>query len=153
MPPPSKGGHEKLTESHVRGSGDVPLIERTIGALFDETVGHRADHKAIVVPHQRNLWTVAELKQRARVRRRLPVLGVRAPSPTTLLNIGAGAPGFFRFQTASGMAEPRHHPRLAAIRGTPNPNDAINIQSDTGTAGSPRGRRAAIATLSRGSGT
>ncbi len=53
----------RLNESHVRGPTDVPLIEQTIGARFDQTARIRADHEALVVRHQGIRWTYADLKK------------------------------------------------------------------------------------------
>ncbi len=70
----------------------------------------------------------------------------RVPSLTTLICIGAEAPGFFRFDAVAGMAEAHHHAQLAKIGATLNPTDPINIQFTSGTTGSPRPRRSAIGT-------
>jgi non-ribosomal peptide synthetase component F len=56
-----------LTESHVKGATDIPLIELTIGAMLDQTSARWPDHEAIVVCHQGVRWTWAELKQRVDV--------------------------------------------------------------------------------------
>ncbi|QPF88939.1 AMP-binding protein [Bradyrhizobium commune] len=52
-----------ITESHVRGTTDTPLIESTIGALFDETCARLAEREALVVRHQGIRWSFKELRQ------------------------------------------------------------------------------------------
>jgi fatty-acyl-CoA synthase len=216
-----------LTESHVKGATDIPLIELTIGAMLDQTSARWPDHEAIVVCHQGVRWTWAELKQRVDVfAAGLLALGLRpgdrigiwspnniewvitqfasakaglilvtinpayrlnelefalnkvsckalvtaatfktsnyvdmlmtlapgiasqtpgqsvcerVPSLTTLICIGAEAPGFFRFDAVAGMAEAHHHAQLAKIGATLNPTDPINIQFTSGTTGNPKG--------------
>jgi fatty-acyl-CoA synthase len=61
------------------------------------------------------------------------------PSLTTLICIGAEAPGFFRFDAVAGMAKAHHHAQLAKIGATLNPTDPINIQFTSGTTGNPKG--------------
>jgi fatty-acyl-CoA synthase len=216
-----------LTESHVKGATDIPLIELTIGAMLDQTSARWPDHEAIVVCHQGVRWTWAELKQRVDVfAAGLLALGLRpgdrigiwspnniewvitqfasakaglilvtinpayrlnelefalnkvsckalvtaatfktsnyvdmlmtlapgiasqtpgqsvcerVPSLTTLICIGAEAPGFFRFDAVAGMAKAHHHAQLAKIGATLNPTDPINIQFTSGTTGNPKG--------------
>ena len=52
-----------ITESHVRGATDTPLIETTIGAFFDEATERLAEHDALVVRHQGIRWTYGELRK------------------------------------------------------------------------------------------
>jgi fatty-acyl-CoA synthase len=49
-------------ESQVAGETAPPLIEKTIGAVFDETVAANPDGMALVVRQQDVRWTWAELK-------------------------------------------------------------------------------------------
>ncbi|MBO0906358.1 AMP-binding protein [Jiella sonneratiae] len=50
--------------AHVVGRTDVPLIERTIGAFFDETVAARGDGLALVSRHQGIRLSYAELGEK-----------------------------------------------------------------------------------------
>jgi fatty-acyl-CoA synthase len=50
--------------SHVRGATDVPLLDETIGALFERIAERYADNDALVVAHQRVRWTYGELARR-----------------------------------------------------------------------------------------
>ena len=52
----------KLTKSYVCGVSDKPLIGRTIGDYFDETVANYPDNEALVVRHQSIRWTYRELQ-------------------------------------------------------------------------------------------
>jgi len=52
-----------ITESHVRGSTDTPLIEDTIGAFFDQTCERLSEREALVVRHQGIRWRFKELRQ------------------------------------------------------------------------------------------
>jgi fatty-acyl-CoA synthase len=54
----------KLTQSHVQGPNDVPLIKETIGVQFDKVVEQWAEEEALVVRHQRLRWTYRELKKK-----------------------------------------------------------------------------------------
>ncbi len=53
----------KLSESHVKGATDRPLIDKTIGQAFDETVASHGDREALVVPHQNIRWTYDQLAE------------------------------------------------------------------------------------------
>lgn len=53
-----------LTQSHVRGTTDVPLIEDTLGVYFDKVVERWPNEPALVVRHQGVRWTYRELKDR-----------------------------------------------------------------------------------------
>ena len=53
-----------LTQSHVRGATDMPLIELTVGAMLDQAAARWGDHEAVVVRHQALRWTYAELQRR-----------------------------------------------------------------------------------------
>jgi fatty-acyl-CoA synthase len=50
--------------SYVHGASSLPLIGRTIGALFDETAEREADQLALIARHQAIRWTYGELKRR-----------------------------------------------------------------------------------------
>jgi fatty-acyl-CoA synthase len=52
-----------ITESHVRGETDTPLIEQTIGSYFDEATERLAAREALVVRHQNVRWSYAELRK------------------------------------------------------------------------------------------
>ena len=54
----------KLTQSYVRGSSEVPLIEETIGKHFDHVVERWAGEEALVVRHQGVRWSYRELQTR-----------------------------------------------------------------------------------------
>jgi fatty-acyl-CoA synthase len=47
--------------SYVRGDVDIPLLADTIGEAFDRTVERYGDRTALVVSHQRIVWSYAEL--------------------------------------------------------------------------------------------
>jgi fatty-acyl-CoA synthase len=47
--------------SYVCGTGDIPLIYKTIGDAFDETVQRFGAHEAVVVRHQDIRWSYAQL--------------------------------------------------------------------------------------------
>ena len=49
--------------SYVSGTGNVPLLGKTIGEMFDETVERFPETGALVVVHQNIRWTYRELKQ------------------------------------------------------------------------------------------
>lgn len=53
-----------MTQSYVKGADTPPLIEKTIGAQFDETVERFPDRLALIVRHQGVRWTYAELAER-----------------------------------------------------------------------------------------
>lgn len=54
-----------MTElSIVRGSTDIPLIERTIGDVFDEACREHAEEAALISSHQGIRLTYAELRER-----------------------------------------------------------------------------------------
>ena len=46
-----------LTESHVRGRTDQPLIEQTLGAFFNDMVERFPEREALVVVHQGRRYT------------------------------------------------------------------------------------------------
>jgi fatty-acyl-CoA synthase len=52
-----------ITESHVRGSSDTPLIEDTIGVFFDQACERLSEREALVVRHQGIRWSFGELRQ------------------------------------------------------------------------------------------
>lgn len=54
-----------MSDSFVKGSKTLPLIETTIGALLDETTERDPHRLALVVRHQGVRWTYGELKRRA----------------------------------------------------------------------------------------
>ncbi len=53
-----------MTESHVKGADAPALIEKTIGALFDETAARFPDQLALIVRHQDVRWSYADLAER-----------------------------------------------------------------------------------------
>ena len=53
-----------MTDSYVRGDESGPLIEMTIGDLFDQTALRHPDSEALVVRHQGVRWTWRELQAR-----------------------------------------------------------------------------------------
>jgi fatty-acyl-CoA synthase len=53
----------EATPSYVCGTSDVPLMFKTIGDMFDDTVQSHGDREAVVAPHQNVRWTYAELKK------------------------------------------------------------------------------------------
>jgi fatty-acyl-CoA synthase len=55
-----------LQSSQARGSTDVPLIEKTIGACFDAMVARQPDHEALVSVHQRRRLSYRALQTEAR---------------------------------------------------------------------------------------
>jgi fatty-acyl-CoA synthase len=50
-----------LRKAHAIGATDVPLLEETIGANFERTVGSYPDREALVSRHQSERFTYAEL--------------------------------------------------------------------------------------------
>ncbi|MEE8173538.1 MAG: AMP-binding protein, partial [Alphaproteobacteria bacterium] len=54
---------EYLTQSYVHGTSGVPLLGKTIGQQFDETVARHADRDALVVCHQNVRWSYREMKR------------------------------------------------------------------------------------------
>ena len=50
--------------SYVHGVSKTPLTGATIGNLFDQTVQHRKNHDALVVPYQNIRWTYGDLQKR-----------------------------------------------------------------------------------------
>ena len=50
--------------SHVRGSFDIPLVEKTLGQAFDEAVERWSDREALVSCHEDIRWTWTQLGQR-----------------------------------------------------------------------------------------
>jgi len=61
---PDDGGTVPITDSYVHGSTDIPLIESTIGAFFDEVTERLPEREALVVRHQGIRWTYGELRKR-----------------------------------------------------------------------------------------
>ncbi|MBR0936645.1 AMP-binding protein [Bradyrhizobium jicamae] len=53
-----------ITESHVRGATDTPLIEDTIGDFFDRACERLSGREALVVRHQDIRWTYGEFRTR-----------------------------------------------------------------------------------------
>ena len=49
--------------SYVSGTGNVPLLGKTIGEMFDETVERFPETEALVVVHQNIRWTYREMKK------------------------------------------------------------------------------------------
>ncbi len=57
--------HESgLPLSHDRGTTEVPLIEKTIGKLFDEIASRHDTHEALVSRHQGLRYTYAQLRSK-----------------------------------------------------------------------------------------
>jgi fatty-acyl-CoA synthase len=54
----------RLTHSQDRGATTVPLIEQTIGDLFDAVVKQQPDHEALVSVHQGQRYSYAQLHAR-----------------------------------------------------------------------------------------
>ncbi|MEQ8345349.1 MAG: AMP-binding protein [Sneathiellaceae bacterium] len=54
-----------LTQSHVRGRTDLPLLDMTIGQGFEETVARHGNRDALVVRHQDVRWSYAEMNAKA----------------------------------------------------------------------------------------
>jgi fatty-acyl-CoA synthase len=50
--------------SYVQGASDQPLIDATIGGMFDATAVEHAEREALVIPHQDVRWSYRELKRR-----------------------------------------------------------------------------------------
>jgi fatty-acyl-CoA synthase len=55
-----------LITSHARGAVDVPLIEQTIGAFFDDMVAGQPEHEALVSVHQGRRYSYRALREEAR---------------------------------------------------------------------------------------
>ena len=51
--------------SHARGATEPPLIEQTIGALFDALVERYPEREALVVAHQQRRYTYRQLQTEA----------------------------------------------------------------------------------------
>ncbi|MCB0649975.1 MAG: AMP-binding protein [Saprospiraceae bacterium] len=49
--------------SYAYGSKEVPLLEITIGKMFDQVVEKYGEHEALVVTHQNIRWTYNDLKK------------------------------------------------------------------------------------------
>ncbi len=54
-----------LTQSHVRGRTDVPLLDMTIGQNFEEVAARHGNRDALVVRHQDIRWSYAEMNAKA----------------------------------------------------------------------------------------
>ena len=54
-----------LTRSYVHGTGDVPLLGLTVGALLDEAARRHGERPALVVRHQGTRWSYRELNEAA----------------------------------------------------------------------------------------
>ena len=63
----------------------------------------------------------------------------RVPSLRTVIQIGGASPGTIGFADVLGMGGADEHARLAALAGTLQFDDPINIQFTSGTTGSPKG--------------
>jgi len=55
--------HPALTHSLARGATDVPLIEQTLGAFFDEMVARYPEREALVSVHQGQRFSYRALQQ------------------------------------------------------------------------------------------
>ncbi|MDP9898251.1 AMP-binding protein [Variovorax ginsengisoli] len=51
--------------SYAQGATDIPLIEQTLGAFFDDMVGKQPDHEALVSRHEGQRFTYRELQAAA----------------------------------------------------------------------------------------
>ena len=51
--------------SYAQGATDIPLIEQTLGAFFDDMVGKQPDHEALVSRHEGQRFTYRELQMAA----------------------------------------------------------------------------------------
>ena len=51
--------------SYAQGATDLPLIEQTLGAFFDDMVGQQPDHEALVSRHEGQRFTYRELQAAA----------------------------------------------------------------------------------------
>ena len=49
-------------QSYTRSTSQEPLLDQTIGDLFDQTVANYPDNEALVVTHQQIRWNYHELK-------------------------------------------------------------------------------------------
>jgi len=56
---------KRLTESYAKGATDVPLIEQTIGDLFDAVVERQPDHEALVSRHEGKRYSYRALQVEA----------------------------------------------------------------------------------------
>jgi len=54
-----------LTRSYVHGTGDVPLLDLTLGQLLDQAAARHGDRPALVVRHQGTRWNYRELNDAA----------------------------------------------------------------------------------------
>ncbi|KAJ1960726.1 hypothetical protein IWQ62_004118 [Dispira parvispora] len=61
--PPTTHSSESISLSYVKGPTDVPLLETTIGATFDQQVAKYGQELAVVVSHENVRLTYAELGQ------------------------------------------------------------------------------------------
>ncbi len=55
---------QKLVQSYVHGTSDLPLLGTTIGQQFDKTVEQYGERDALVVCHQHVRWTYSQLKEK-----------------------------------------------------------------------------------------
>lgn len=53
-----------MDKSYISGISDTPLLEYTIGDLFDEVVEKYTDNEALIVTHQGIRWTYREFKNK-----------------------------------------------------------------------------------------
>ncbi|MGJ7522821.1 AMP-binding protein [Variovorax sp. LT1P1] len=51
--------------SYAQGATDIPLIEQTLGAFFDDMVGQQPEHEALVSRHEGQRFTYRELQTAA----------------------------------------------------------------------------------------
>ncbi|MGH7040485.1 MAG: AMP-binding protein [Stellaceae bacterium] len=63
----------------------------------------------------------------------------RLPDLSLVITIGESAPGALRFAEVAGLGGQAEHERLAALAGTLQFDDPINIQFTSGTTGFPKG--------------
>jgi fatty-acyl-CoA synthase len=63
---PATAAAAPLSRSLASGATDVPLIEQTIGACFNDMVERQLDHEALVSVHQKRRLTYRELQTQSR---------------------------------------------------------------------------------------
>ncbi len=63
--PNAASRHTPLSQSHDIGPTDTPLIDATIGTVFDAMVQKNPDKEALVSRHQAIRWTYGELQHKA----------------------------------------------------------------------------------------
>ena len=54
-----------MTLSYVCGTGDEPLLYKTIGALLEDAAERWPEREALIVPHQQIRWSWRQLNEAA----------------------------------------------------------------------------------------